>query len=51
MSKRITITLDDGEYKIFNSVKGSNRDSTKAKMILMAYLFEKTFVKDASMKK
>jgi len=50
MTKRITITFDEEEYAIFETVNSTKKDSTKAKQIIMAYLYEKTFVKDASMK-
>lgn len=51
MTKRVMITFDDQEYKVFQTVKGAEKDSTKAKQIIMAYLYEKTFVKDYSQRK
>lgn len=51
MSKKIIITLDNEQYKVFKSVKGAEKDGTKARDIIMAWLHEKTFVKDFSKKK
>jgi hypothetical protein len=49
LSVRIQVTLDDEQYKIFKRVKGAEKDSTKARDIIMAWLHEKTFVKDYSL--
>jgi len=51
MSKRIQVTLDEEQYKIFKTVKGAEKDSTKARDIIMSWLHEKTFVKDYSFSK
>lgn len=48
---RIQITLDEEQYKVFKRVKGAKKDSTKAKDLIMAWLHEKTFVKDYSLAK
>jgi hypothetical protein len=48
-SKRIQITLDREQYKVFKRVKGAEKDSTKARDIIMSWLHEKTFVKDYSL--
>jgi len=48
MSVRIQVTLDDEQYAVFKKVKGAEKDSTKARDIIMAWLHEKTFVKDYS---
>ena len=51
MSKRIQFIMDDEQYAVFKKVKGAEKDSTKARDIIMAWLHEKTFVKDYSEKK
>ncbi len=51
MNKQIRITLDDEQYKIFKQVKGSSTDAGKARDIIMAWLHEKSYVKDYSLKR
>ena len=51
MSIRIQLTLDSEQYKVFKSVKGAEKDSTKARDIIMSWLHEKSFVKDYSLSK
>lgn len=50
-SVRIQVTLDDEQYKVFKRCRGAEKDSTKARDIIMAWLHEKTFVKDYSFEK
>lgn len=50
MNKKIQVSFDEEEYRVFSSCKGASKDATKAKNIIMAWLHEKTFVKDHSVK-
>ncbi len=51
MSHKLIVTLDNEQYKVFKQCKGAEKDGTKARDIIMAWLHEKTFVKDYSLKK
>ena len=51
MVKRITITFDDEEFEMLQGVPGSSKITTKAKQLLMTYIYEKTYAKEYLKKK
>ncbi len=47
MAKRVSISLDDEQVKLLNSIKGfGKKDAEKAKNLLLAYLSEKGYLKE-----
>jgi hypothetical protein len=49
MAKRIMVTLDEDQYKIFQGIKGlGTKDPEKVRNIIIAYLSEKGYIKKAS---
>jgi hypothetical protein len=45
--KRILISLDDEQMKLMGKIKGmGNKDAEKIKNIVIAYLSEKSYIKD-----
>ena len=50
MVKRIMVTLDDDQYQILTALKGFGmKDAEKIRNILVAYLSEKNYLRDAQM--
>ena len=50
MVKRIMVTLDDDQYRILTTLKGFGmKDAEKIRNILVAYLSEKNYLRDAQM--
>lgn len=50
--KRVYVTFDDDQYDIIKRLKGfGKKDSTKVRNIVVAYLSEKSYIKDASQSK
>ena len=51
VSKRVMITLDDEQFKLLKNLKGlGKKDAEKIKNILIAYLSEKSYIKDLNKK-
>jgi len=51
MVKRVMITLDEEQYRIIQSLKGmGTKDAEIVRNILIAYLSEKSYIKNASLK-
>jgi hypothetical protein len=51
MVKRIMVTLDDEQYGIVQSIKGmGTKDAEKIRNIVVAYLSEKNYIKNASVR-
>lgn len=49
MPKRIMVTLDEEQYEILQSLKGfGTKDAEKLRNIFIAYLSEKSYLKEAS---
>ena len=49
MVKRIMVTLDDEQYEILKRLKGfGQKDAEKIRNIVIAYLSEKSYLKEAS---
>lgn len=48
MTKRIMVTLDNEQYKILQNLKGfGKKDAEKLRNILIAYLSEKSYLKNS----
>jgi hypothetical protein len=48
IAKRIMLTLDPEQYRILQSLKGfGHKDAEKAKAVIIAYLSEHSYLKDA----
>lgn len=51
MAKRIMLTLDEDQYNIMTSLKGmGTKDAEIARNIIISYLSEKSYIKNASIK-
>ena len=51
MPHRIAITLDDDVYNIIQNIQGfGNKDATIIRHIIIAYLSEKSYIKQANTK-
>ena len=49
LTKRITVTFDDGQYEAVRLVKGmGERDADRVRNIVVAYLSEHSYIKDYS---
>ena len=49
MVKRIMVTLDDEQYRILQNLKGlGTKDAEKIRNLVIAYLSEKSYIKEAS---
>ena len=52
MVKRIMVTLDDEQYEILKKLKGfGQKDAEKIRNIVIAYLSEKSYLKEATKSK
>lgn len=52
MVKRVSISLDEEQLKLLNSVKGfGTKEAEKVKSILMTYLAQEGYVRDFNKKK
>ena len=51
MTKRIVVTLDDEQYELLQSLKGmGKKDAERLRNVFVAYLSEKSYIKNASKK-
>ena len=51
MSKRVSISLDEEQVNLLNSIKGyGKKDAEKVKNLMLAYLSEKGFMEDFNKK-
>lgn len=49
MVKRVMVTLDEEQYQIIQGIKGlGTKDAEKLRNIIIAYLSEKSYIKQAS---
>ena len=49
LTKRITVTFDDGQYEAVRLVKGmGERDADRVRSIVVAYLSEHSYIKDTA---